>query len=194
MSDELINESNIIPLDKVEGIDTSNVPQDDLAMLKELGDTLNDLNNKVLAAEVEISDLKATRTHVAEELIPDLMNKVGLKLIQLDDGAKIQINEFVDARIKDPEVAFNWLRATNNESIIKNQIQVVLGRGDDAKAQEILQTLKENDVDADLKITVHNQTLKAFCRDALDNPELAESLPREAFGIYQGKRAKISQK
>jgi len=193
MSDELINESNIIPLDKVEGIDTSNVPQDDLAMLKELGDTLNDLNNKVLAAEVEISDLKATRTHVAEELIPDLMNKVGLKLIQLDDGAKIQINEFVDARIKDPEVAFNWLRATNNESIIKNQIQVVLGRGDDAKAQEILQTLKENDVDADLKITVHNQTLKAFCRDALDNPELAESLPREAFGIYQGKRAKITQ-
>jgi hypothetical protein len=193
MSDELINESNIIPLDKVEGIDTSNVPQDDLAMLKELGNTLNDLNNKVLAAEVEISDLKATRTHVAEELIPDLMNKVGLKLIQLDDGAKIQINEFVDARIKDPEVAFDWLRATNNESIIKNQIQVVLGRGDDAKAQEILQTLKENDVDADLKITVHNQTLKAFCRDALDNPELAESLPREAFGIYQGKRAKITQ-
>ncbi len=193
MSDELINESNIIPLDKVEGIDTSNVPQDDLAMLKELGDTLNDLNNKVLAAEVEISDLKATRTHVAEELIPDLMNKVGLKLIQLDNGAKIQINEFVDARIKDPEVAFDWLRATNNESIIKNQIQVVLGRGDDAKAQEILQTLKENDVDADLKITVHNQTLKAFCRDALDNPELAESLPREAFGIYQGKRAKITQ-
>jgi len=193
MSDELINESNIIPLDKVEGIDTSNVPQDDLAMLKELGDTLNDLNNKVLAAEVEISDLKATRTHVAEELIPDLMNKVGLKLIQLDNGAKIQINEFVDARIKDPEVAFDWLRATNNESIIKNQIQVVLGRGDDAKAQEILQTLKEKDVDADLKITVHNQTLKAFCRDALDNPELAESLPREAFGIYQGKRAKITQ-
>ena len=110
MSDELINESNIIPLDKVEGIDTSNVPQDDLAMLKELGDTLNDLNNKVLAAEAEVSDLKATRTHVAEELIPDLMNKVGLKLIQLDNGAKIQINEFVDARIKDAEVAFDWLR------------------------------------------------------------------------------------
>lgn len=193
MTDELLNESNIIPIDTVEGIDTSNVPQDDLAMLKELGDTLNDLNNKVLAAEVEISDLKATRTQVAEELIPDLMNKVGLKLIQLDNGTKINLTEFVDARIKDPEVAFDWLRATNNESIIKNQIQVVLGRGDDAKAQEILQTLKEKDVDADLKITVHNQTLKAFCRDALDNPELAESLPREAFGIYQGKRAKITQ-
>jgi hypothetical protein len=26
----------------------------------------------------------------------------------------------------------------------------------------------------------------------LDNPELAESLPREAFGIYEGKRAKIT--
>jgi hypothetical protein len=35
-------------------------------------------------------------------------------------------------------------------------------------------------------------TLKSFCKDALDNPELAESLPREAFGIYQGKRAKVN--
>ena len=102
------------------------------------------------------------------------------------------MDEFVDARIKDANTAFDWLRATNNESIIKNQISVSLGRGDDAKAQEILGLLKDKDVDADLKITVHNQTLKAFCRDALDNPDLAESLPREAFGIYQGKRAKIT--
>jgi hypothetical protein len=103
------------------------------------------------------------------------------------------VDEFVDARIKDANIAFEWLRETNNESIIKNQISVSLGRGDDDKAQEVIQLLKENDVEADLKITVHNQTLKAFCRDALDNPELAESLPREAFGIYQGKRAKITQ-
>jgi hypothetical protein len=121
------------------------------------------------------------------------MEQVGLKLVQLEDGTKIKVDEFVDARINNANIAFDWLRETNNESIIKNQISVSLGRGDDARAQEIIELLKENDVEADLKITVHNQTLKAFCRDALDNPELAESLPREAFGIYQGKRAKITQ-
>jgi hypothetical protein len=191
--DELLEESDFIPVAEVEGIDTSGVEADDLATLKELGDTLNGLDNQVVQAEEEVSRLKATRKQVAEELIPDLMNKVGLKLVQLENGTKIKVDEFVDARIKDANIAFEWLRETNNESIIKNQISVSLGRGDDDKAQEVIQLLKENDVEADLKITVHNQTLKAFCRDALDNPELAESLPREAFGIYQGKRAKITQ-
>jgi len=191
--DELLEESDIIPIAEVEGIDTSGVEADDLATLKELGNTLNGLNNQVILAEEEVSKLKATRKQVAEELIPDLMNKVGLKLVQLEDGTKIKVDEFVDARIKDANIAFDWLRETNNESIIKNQISVSLGRGDDARAQEVIELLRENDVEADPKITVHNQTLKAFCRDALDNPELAESLPREAFGIYQGKRAKITQ-
>ncbi len=191
--DELLEESDIIPIAEVEGIDTSGVEADDLATLKELGNTLNGLNNQVILAEEEVSKLKATRKQVAEELIPDLMNKVGLKLVQLEDGTKIKVDEFVDARIKDANIAFDWLRETNNESIIKNQISVSLGRGDDARAQEVIELLRENDVEADLKITVHNQTLKVFCRDALDNPELAESLPREAFGIYQGKRAKITQ-
>ncbi len=192
MTDKILEESNVIPIAEIDGIDTSGVEADDLATLKELGVTLNDLDQSIMGAEVAISDLKARRKQVTEELIPDLMNKVGLKLVQLEDGTKIKVDEFVDARIKDANTAFDWLRATNNESIIKNQISVSLGRGDDAKAQEILGLLKDKDVDADLKITVHNQTLKAFCRDALDNPELAESLPREAFGIYQGKRAKIT--
>lgn len=191
--DDLLEESDIIPIAEIDGIDTSGVEADDLAILKQLGDTLSELDSKVLLAEAEVSMLKATRKQVAEELIPDLMNKVGLKLVQLENGTKIKVDEFVDARIKDANTAFEWLRETNNESIIKNQISVSLGRGDDDKAQEVIQLLKENDVEADLKITVHNQTLKAFCRDALDNPELAESLPREAFGIYQGKRAKITQ-
>ena len=191
--DELLEESDVIPIAEVTGIDTSGVEADDLATLKELGNTLNGLNNQVVIAEEEVSKLKATRKQVAEELIPDLMNKVGLKLVQLEDGTKIKVDEFVDARIKDANIAFDWLRETNNESIIKNQISVSMGRGDDARAQQIIELLKENDVEADLKITVHNQTLKAFCRDALDDPELAESLPREAFGIYQGKRAKITQ-
>jgi hypothetical protein len=191
--DELLEESDFIPVAEVEGIDTSRVQADDLAELKRLGDTLAQLNSQVIEAEERLSGVKDTRKQVAEVLIPNLMEQVGLRLVQLEDGTKIKVDEFVDARINNANIAFDWLRETNNESIIKNQISVSLGRGDDARAQEIIELLKENDVEADLKITVHNQTLKAFCRDALDNPELAESLPREAFGIYQGKRAKITQ-
>ena len=194
MTDDLLQESDVIPIANVQGIDTSGVPQSDLAEIKELGDSLKDLDNAILNQEAELSNLKAKRKKVAEELLPELMSKSGLKLIQLNDDTKIQLNDFVDARIKDPEAAFDWLRDTNNDSIIKNQITITLDRGDDSIAEELTSKLKEEyDIDADRKIAIHHSTLKSFCRDALDNPELAESLPREAFGIYEGRRAKITR-
>ena len=194
MTDDLLQESDVIPIANVQGIDTSGVPQSDLAEIKELGDSLKDLDNAILNQEAELSNLKAKRKKVAEELLPELISKSGLKLIQLNDDTKIQLNDFVDARIKDPEAAFDWLRDTNNDSIIKNQITITLDRGDDSIAEELTSKLKEEyDIDADRKIAIHHSTLKSFCRDALDNPELAESLPREAFGIYEGQRAKITR-
>ena len=60
-----------------------NVEQNDLAEIRQLGDTLNELDQKILQQEAEVSELKQKRKHVAEELLPDLMNKCGLNLIQL---------------------------------------------------------------------------------------------------------------
>lgn len=196
MNDDILSEAedisnNLSVEDEVDS--TENVENNDLIEITQLGKSLAEIDQDILQAEAEVSNLKQKRKHIAEELMPELMNKYGLKLIQLDDGRKIRIDNFVDARIKNPEVAFNWLRDTNNDSIIKNQITVTLGRNEDVKAQAILNTLqREYDVNADAKISVHNMTLKSFCRDALENPELAESLPREAFGIYEGQRAKIT--
>ena len=193
MTDPLLEESDIIPIAEVEGVSTENVATDDLQEITALSESLKDADNDIAAKEEELSQLKTLRKQIAEELIPELMSKNGLKLIQLDTGAKIQINDFVDARIKDPSVAFDWLRDTNNDSIIKNQITISLDRGDDGIAEELTTKLKEEyGIDADRKIAIHHSTLKSFCRDALDDPELAESLPREAFGIYQGQRAKLT--
>ena len=193
MTDPLLEESDIIPVAEVESVSTENVETSDLQEITALSESLKEADNDIAAKEAELSQLKAIRKQISEELIPDLMNKNGLKLIQLDTGAKIQINEFVDARIKDPGVAFDWLRETNNDSIIKNQITISLDRGDDGVAEELTTKLKEEyGIDADRKIAIHHATLKSFCRDALEDPELAESLPREAFGIYQGQRAKLT--
>lgn len=194
MTDELLEESDIVNIGSIQGIDTSSVPSDKLDKIRELGSALRDIEEAIVEEEITMSNLKEKRRTIAEELIPNLMEEVGLKLIQLNDDTKIQLNEFVDARIKDPQTAFDWLRETNNDSIIKNQLSVTLGRDEDALARNIQDLIKESyDVDIDAKISIHHATLKSFCRDALDNPELAESLPREAFGIYQGKRAKITK-
>jgi hypothetical protein len=194
MTDKLLEESNVIPIGEVEGVDTSNVPTDDLSEITELGKALKKLDDDIIDAEIAVSKLKQQRRTIAEEHIPELMNKHGLKLIQLDDDTKIKISEFVDARIVDPDKAFGWLEETNNDSIIKNSITITLGRNENQVADELVNKIKrEYGIDADRKIAVHHSTLKSFCRDALDNPELAETLPRDAFGIYEGQRAKISK-
>mgnify|MGYP000013885936 CR=1 FL=1 len=194
MTDTLLEESNTIPIGAVEGVNTNNIPASDLSEITEAGKSLKQLDNAILEKEAELSNLKERRKTLAEDTLPTMMAEHNLKLIMLDDDTKIQITEFVDARIKDPSTAFDWLRETNNDSIIKNQITIALDRGDDGLAEEIMSKLKrEHNIDADRKIAIHHATLKSFCRDALDNPELAESLPREAFGIYEGKRAKITQ-
>ena len=110
MNDEILSEAeeistNLRVEDEVDS--TENVETNDLTEITQLGKSLAELDNSILEAEAEVSNLKQKRKHIAEELMPELMNKYGLKLIQLDDGRKIQINNFVDARIKDPNTAFN---------------------------------------------------------------------------------------
>lgn len=165
----------------------------DMAAVVDLSDTLVQLENEVTEAEEALSALKNKRKTIAEEHLPAMLETMGIDGLSLSNGKQIVLNEFVDARIKDSETAFDWLRATNNDSIIKNQVSITLGRDQDDLAQEIKDLIEESfSVVADRKVTIHHATLKSFCRDALDNPELAESLPREAFGIYQGKRVKVT--
>ena len=165
----------------------------DMAAVVDLSDTLVQLENEVTEAEEALSALKNKRKTIAEEHLPAMLETMGIDGLSLSNGKQIVLNEFVDARIKDSVVAFDWLRATNNDSIIKNQVSITLGRDQDDLAQEIKDLIEESfSVVADRKVTIHHATLKSFCRDALDNPELAESLPREAFGIYQGKRVKVT--
>ena len=164
-----------------------------MSEITDLATELERVDTEIVEAEIQLSNLKQSRKTIAEEHLPTLMEQAGIDSLKLASGRKIEIKEFVDAKIKDPNVAFQWLRETNNDSIIKNEISVSLGRGDDALAQEIISTLKDkHDIEANVRVGIHNMTLKSFCRDALDNPELAETLPKDAFGIYQGKRAKVN--
>ena len=191
MNDPLLEESDIIPIGDITIEQPRDIPISELTAKAE---ELVQLDDDVMSLEKELSELKQVRKTVAEEHIPIIMETAGVDTLQLSDGKKIAIKEFVDARIQNPEQAFDWLGGTNNESIIKNEIKIQLGRTEDSKAQEIVETIqREFGIDADVKITIHNATLKAFCRDALEDPELAASMPCEAFGIYQGKRAKVTK-
>ena len=52
----------------------------------------------------------------------------------------------------------------------------------------IKEDLRTRGVLFDHKQTVHPSTLKSFVTEALNNPDLRDQLPREAFGVYEARK------
>ena len=82
-------------------------------------------------------------------------------------------------------------RDSNNDGIIKNEINVKLDRGQDDRSKRIMDALDSDGIPYSYKQTVHPSTLKAFITEALQNPDLAETLPKEVFSVYEARRVKF---
>ena len=161
---------------------------DTLTQIKTLGDALKEYKLQLEAKEQEVSGIKDQIRELEEDILPTLMDESGIAEVVLSDSSKVICGDFVAARIKDTDTAFQWLRETNNDGIIKNEIKVVLDRGNDEQAQGALALLRERGIPAALKESIHPSTLKAFVKEALNNPDLAQTLPKEAFGVYEARK------
>lgn len=162
-----------------------------LEQITTLGEALQQYKQSLEHRLSQVEELKEHIRQIEEDVLPELMDEQGIEDMTLSCGAKISCKDFVVARIKDQETAFDWLRDTNNEGIIKNEIKIELARGDDEQAQRVSDLLDEKGIPATRKETIHYQTLNAFIREAVNDPELNESLPKEAFGVYETRKVTI---
>lgn len=161
---------------------------DTLDTILELGDRLQAFKQRLQEQEDAVSETKNQIRQLEEIDIPQLMDERNLEELRLNSGKKIQVKDFIQARIKNANAAFQWLQDTGNSGIIKNEIKVTLDRGQDDRAEMIKEDLKTRGVLFDHKQTVHPATLKAFVTEALSNPELRDQLPREDFGVYESRK------
>lgn len=171
---------------------------------KEL-DSLSKYIGQQLETEAEIENLKsqllekqATLQKLSTEIIPAIFLEIGLSEIKLSDGRKVQIKKFYSASINDEnrDEAFMWLRKNNLGDIIKHELKVNLGKGEDAKAEKIkaqLQKLQMNYIDNE---TIHPQTLKAFVKEQIEamGDEEGSKFPVKLFKVYIGNQTKIVNK
>lgn len=168
-------------------------PPDTLTQLRELGELLTlkraelDAINEQQAKLVEFIGTLETQT------LPQIMRDAGMEEIRLADGSKLTLTKFVDAKLTSPTEAFRWLREVGEDSIIKNKIEVLLDRGDDDLAAEIETALNELGVIFSRNESIHHSTLKSFVTQALEHEELKLSIPRQAFGVFEGQRVKYKK-
>lgn len=162
--------------------------------LKTLADTAKIISDQIANLEEQLSDKKSTLKQLIEFDIPEKMRLMQVQEITLDNGLKIKVDGFVDARVKDEETAFQWLHSTGNDGVIKNTVTMNFNTQDSDLANRAVTVLIEAGLGHYVvnKKTIHPATLKKLVRESLEDEELSQSLPKEAFGVYEGKRAKIT--
>jgi len=129
---------------------------------------------------------------VAEEDLPAAMLAAGVSEIKLEDGTEINIKADIYPSIpaKQRLAAFTWLRANNYGSLIKNNVTVQFGKGEDEKAVDLLSRLTEQGYNPTQKEAVHPGTLKSFVKEQMADPDTPD-LPEELFTVFEKSKSVV---
>lgn len=157
-----------------------------LALVVEMSQIAVDV--KVLEDDLELKKERAV--DIARVLIPDLMDELQMSEIKFEDKTKVTVNKKVKASINkaNEKAAFDWLVENEFGGLIKSSVNAEFSRDEIEAAREIVEELREREVDATLKEVVHPATLTSFVGERL---EAGETLP-ECFSVFEYREAKIS--
>lgn len=182
---------DLMMLDAKAGIGSAKAPDDDdIAGIAALAEQQIELEAAVMDLEKMLDIAKKKLTYLSEVTLPDAMSKVGMLQFRTKSGFDIKIEEAVYASIKEErsDEAFDWLRATNNDGIIKNDVVMSFGKGQDAQAAAAKKTLSDNGHTFVTKTHIHWQTLRAFVKKELASGTMFP----EAFSITVKNITKIT--
>ena len=146
--------------------------------------------------EERLRKLKEQYRRLSEEDLPQKMAELGMQDLRLKDGSRITIDMFYATRINknNRDAAHAWLRQQGHGDIIKNQVSVSFGKGEDATALETMTLLEQEGLFPDQKESVHPSTLKAFVKERIESGDSAFTVDtQKLFSVYQGKRTKITK-
>ena len=154
---------------------------------------LKDLEDEVANAEESLKKLKEKVRQVSSIEIPAMMDEMQITKLKLRDGESVEIKKVYGASIpKDQqEAAFTWLRNNGLGDVIKNDITVTFGRGEDNKAAEYANLARGNGFEPVQKIGVNPMTLKALVRERLES---GQDVPADLFKPFEGNQTKITRR
>ena len=153
---------------------------------------LQKLEEEIIKEETLLKQKKERADKISSEVIPEIMESMKLKTLKLQDGSAIEVKEIYSATIPvaNRERAYQWLRENDLGDLIKNEITVSFGRGEDNKAAGYADFVKGQGYQPSQKLKVEPMTLKALYRERV---EAKQDLPSEHFNLFKGNRTKITR-
>ena len=156
---------------------------------------LKDTEDMIKSAEKHLKDLKAKADDIGSRVIPELLAEQGLTSLKLADGSSVSVKkEYRCTLPKDDskrEQCYKWLRDNQLGDIIKNNVSVTFGRGEDDKAQQLLDLAVANGFDPQQKSDVSWNTLTALFRERIES---GLDMPSEVFSTWIKDKTKITRK
>ena len=153
---------------------------------------LQRLEDEIANEEEKLKLKKEKADKISNIAIPEIMRALKLKTMKLADGSAIEVKEVYSATIPldKKEGAFNWLREHGLGDLIKNEVTVSFGRGEDNKAAEYADLARGQGLEPTQKLKVEPMTLKALFRERSENNQ---ELPSEHFNLFKGNKTKITR-
>ena len=160
---------------------------DSIKRARTLAIEAKNLELEIADLEEKVSEKKAQRQAILAAKLPDLMNEIGLPSFEISPqgnlpGFKVAIKPFYAAAIpvKAPEPvkqkAYQALRECGAADLVKVDVTISFGKGEDDKAQKLLALLKQEGHKPSVKEAVHPATLKAWLKERVEagqpTPEL----------------------
>jgi hypothetical protein len=153
------------------------------------------LEDEIVEQENKLKELKNQADYISSEVIPDLLKEQGLNQIKLSDGSSVTVKTEYRATLpKDDfkrEEAYKWLRDQGLGDIIKNNVFVTFGKGEDNKAKQLLDLAAENGYQPQQKSNVAWNTLTALYEERV---KAGLDMPSNVFTLWIKDKTKISRK
>ena len=174
----------------LEQLTTINIKTDEVKEISQACQKLTSQNKKVEDLQNLLKQEEEEARRLSEEVIPTLMQQAGVSSIKLDNGTSVEVSPYYYAKISEDRKAeaFQWLRENDHGDLIKNNVSVSFGKGEDSNAVNLKSELEAKGLVVDQKQDVHWQTLRGFVKEQI---EKNKTIPSETFGLYIANRTKI---
>lgn len=162
---------------------TEQLPAAGLSRLSDLARQQREAELRVQQAEKELEAAAAALQQLRLQDVPEAMSELGISSLRLDDGSTIELHSAYHASIPSDQqdAAFSWLQQHEFGDLIKNEVKLSFGKGEDAAATKLCTSLADAGYAPEQRRAVHPSTLKAWVREQAAAGRLP---PAELFGCY----------
>ena len=154
---------------------------------------LQGIQKQIKDLEDRVKDLKEDEKHFSCVIIPKLMEDMNLKSLKLQDGSELTIKKIYSASMRADKKAeaIQWLRDNGLGDIVKNNITVTFGQGEDNKAVEYASLARERGYEPTQDEKVHHASLTVVMKDF---KEKGNEIPSDLFSTFDGSQTKLKNK